>query len=168
MKLHFPDIQEGEYEKWREIAEEIWRTTYSRILSELQIEYMLQEMYSKFQFEFSLSNDNHKLQWIQFNSKPIGFFHGEMLDVEIKTFKIHKLYIKRQFQGSGIGTLCINFIENLAKNLNTKILILHVNKYNTACQFYLKLNFTIKEDAIIDIGKGFVMDDYILTKKLFD
>ena len=44
---------------------------------------------------------------------------------------------------------------------------LTVNKQNTVpIKVYQKFGFIIKEAIIIDIGNGFVMDDYIIEKKL--
>jgi hypothetical protein len=39
---------------------------------------------------------------------------------------------------------------------------LQVNKTNPAFHFYQKKGMYIEEEAIIDIGNGFVMDDYIM------
>ena len=32
--------------------------------------------------------------------------------------------------------------------------------------FYLKLGFEIREEAVFDIGNGFIMDDYIMALAL--
>jgi len=41
-------------------------------------------------------------------------------------------------------------------------IFLQVNKKNPAIAFYQKKGFTIKEEAVFDIGQGFVMDDFIM------
>jgi ribosomal protein S18 acetylase RimI-like enzyme len=45
-------------------------------------------------------------------------------------------------------------------------LFLNVNKYNSAIQFYHKIGFEIAKEEVIDIGNGFVMDDYVMEKQL--
>lgn len=42
-----------------------------------------------------------------------------------------------------------------------------MNKYNTASiKVYKNLGFIIADSIVADIGNGFVMDDYIMEKKL--
>jgi ribosomal protein S18 acetylase RimI-like enzyme len=45
--------------------------------------------------------------------------------------------------------------------------ILAVNKRNTAAiGSYRKYGFVVRESIVDDIGHGFVMDDYVMEKKL--
>ena len=54
-----------------------------------------------------------------------------------------------------------------AKGVNSSDLFLNVNKYNEkAIAFYNKNGFEIVKEEVIDIGNGFVMDDYEFEKKL--
>jgi hypothetical protein len=43
---------------------------------------------------------------------------------------------------------------------------LQVNKQNNAQQFYSKHGFTIREASILEIGGGYIMDDYIMELAL--
>jgi ribosomal protein S18 acetylase RimI-like enzyme len=46
-------------------------------------------------------------------------------------------------------------------------LTLQTNKRNVdAIAFYHKAGFTVREEAVFDIGNGFVMDDYVMKKVL--
>ena len=45
---------------------------------------------------------------------------------------------------------------------NQKAIFLNVNKYNNAINFYTKLGFVKVKDKVIDIGNGYVMDDYVM------
>ena len=46
-------------------------------------------------------------------------------------------------------------------------LILNVNKNNVqAIRAYEKNGFAIREAVVVDIGGGFVMDDYVMAKPL--
>ena len=48
-----------------------------------------------------------------------------------------------------------------------RVLFLQVNKQNTgAIGFYAAAGFTIARGAVFDIGSGFVMDDYVMEKRL--
>ena len=52
-------------------------------------------------------------------------------------------------------------IEATIEN-NQKAIFLNVNKYNNAIHFYMKQGFTKVKDEVIDIGNGYVMDDYVM------
>ena len=43
---------------------------------------------------------------------------------------------------------------------------LNVNKYNSAVQFYEKLGFFRAKEMVLDIGNGYVMDDYVMQLNL--
>ena len=48
-----------------------------------------------------------------------------------------------------------------------RTLVLGVNKRNAkAIQAYRRNGFTVREEFVLDIGNGFVMDDYLFEKKL--
>ena len=44
---------------------------------------------------------------------------------------------------------------------------MQVNKQNDkALAFYRRANFTVREEAVFDVGHGYVMDDYVMVKEL--
>jgi ribosomal protein S18 acetylase RimI-like enzyme len=46
-------------------------------------------------------------------------------------------------------------------------LILQVNKRNEkAIKLYRRAGFAVREEIVVDIGGGFVMDDYVMEKRL--
>lgn len=45
--------------------------------------------------------------------------------------------------------------------------VLNVNKRNEASiAFYRHCGFAVREEVVIDIGNGFVMDDYVMAKPI--
>ncbi len=149
----------------QELAKAIWPDTYGAILSQEQLDYMMNMMYSieslENQYEtnkiFLLANDENG--FIGFASYEINFENSN------KT-KIHKLYVLPQIQGKGIGKNFIHYINEIAKANTNSGLILNVNKYNKAKDFYLNYGFEITKSIIVDIGKGYIMDDYVMEKKI--
>lgn len=142
----------------------IWPIAYKDIISFEQIEYMLASGYSI----DSLIQQSETQKFYVFtdeNNVDLGFVALEHIKGEQKT-KIHKLYVLSNLQQKGIGTLLLNFVAAEAKNTGNELLFLNVNKYNSAQIFYTKLGFEITRDVVIDIGNGYVMDDYIMEKKL--
>jgi hypothetical protein len=53
-------------------------------------------------------------------------------------------------------------VKKRAAALGARAIELQVNKKNIAQHFYLKQGFTIDRELVLDIGNGFVMDDYVM------
>ncbi len=71
-----------------------------------------------------------------------------------------------QEQQKGYGKALINKAIERAEQTQVTKIILQVNKANTAQYFYKKLGFVVQKEAVFEIGKGFVMDDYIMELSL--
>jgi ribosomal protein S18 acetylase RimI-like enzyme len=81
--------------------------------------------------------------------------------------KIDKLYVHPLHQRRGHGGRLIEHIEGVARARGCDRLVLAVNKGNrSAIAAYLKHGFHVAEAAVKDIGAGFVMDDYIMVKRV--
>ena len=76
------------------------------------------------------------------------------------------MYVLPETQGKGIGRQMMDCIAQIALSNQNQTLHLTVNKKNKATDFYLKYGFEITEEVVFDIGNGYVMDDYIMEKKL--
>jgi GNAT superfamily N-acetyltransferase len=81
---------------------------------------------------------------------------------------LSKLYLHHAARRSGTGRRCMEFIEGLARRRELSVLWLTVNKGNPSVQAYQRLGFRIAEELVMDIGGGFVMDDYRMEKALQD
>lgn len=149
----------------REIATQSWKVAYKNILSEEQSAYMLEMMYSDEVLLNQISNlQHHFLLGKDENNVFQGFVSFEFLP-NGKT-KIHKLYVLPQKQKSGIGKLLINEVIQESRKHNNTILTLNVNRNNSALSFYKKMDFYIADEKDIDIGNDFLMEDYILEKRI--
>ena len=159
-KVHIPAIQQ--------IAEKSWNVAYRDILSPQQIEYMLDMMYSKTALEEQMLNLNHHFFLIGDGSANdfYGFISYEFnYNNEPKT-KIHKLYMLPGKQGAGSGKLLIDAVASEAKAQNNNVIGLNMNRKNNAHGFYARVGFEIVKTEDIDIGNGYLMEDYVLEKKI--
>lgn len=148
-----------------QLAHEIWFIAYENIISDEQIKYMLNRMYSIESLEQQLDN-NQEFLLIQENDIFIGYASYEInSDLNYKT-KIHKLYVLPQYQGKGVGNLLIDEISKTAKLKNQTALFLNVNKNNKAVHFYQKVGFAILFSTVIDIDNSYVMDDFVMEKTI--
>jgi len=143
----------------RSVSERTWPSTYGHIISQEQIDFMLDWMYS----DDSLSEQftkGHQFFIANLNGEDVGFCSASAEDRT--SHKLNKLYVLPLAQGTGAGTLLLNKAIEVAKVEGSTSLFLQVNKHNSAYEFYLKKGFLKEGDYIFDIGNGFVMDDYVM------
>ena len=147
------------------IAYRTWPDTFGEILSPQQIEYMLGWFYELSHLEKQL-NEGHQFFLAEEDGEKLGFT-GIEVNQEPGKIKIHKIYILPTAQGKGIGKKLINKVKEVAKENNQASLLLNVNKYNKgAIDFYEYIGFVNVKEEVIDIGNGYVMDDYVFELKL--
>jgi diamine N-acetyltransferase len=149
----------------KSIAEQTWPSAYGAILTQAQLEYMMEMMYSKTSLQTQRDSMHHFILAIQ-NGVALGFASFEFHCGGVPKTKVHKIYILPNAQGKGIGNILIDFIINEAKLMQQEALFLNVNRNNPAQHFYSKLGFFIAKEEVIDIGNGYVMDDYVMEKPI--
>lgn len=143
----------------RELTFAIWPQTYSSIISQAQIDYMLDMMYSPASLQKQME-DGCAFIIVHDTDTPVAFaaYH----EPKPQIFKLDKIYILPSQQGKGTGKFIINYITTEIKKLGAKALQLQVNRHNNAKNFYEKLGFTIIDTADFDIGNGYFMNDYVM------
>ena len=145
----------------RAIAAAVWPIAYGAILSKEQLDYMMEMMYSIISLQQQAASNKHFILAIE-DGIPIGFASYEFNYKGTSKTKIHKVYILSNQQGKGIGKMLIDYITKEATQYKQEGLHLNVNKNNVAQHFYKKLGFTILYEEILDIGNGYVMDDFVM------
>jgi diamine N-acetyltransferase len=157
-EIHFPVIQD--------IANKTWAPTFENILSKEQIEYMLDQMYSINSLKKQIQKKNNVFLLAVKNNKYLAYASYELhYGLEPKT-KLHKIYILPEEHGQGIGKLMIQYIKQIALANEDQWITLNVNRNNKAVDFYKKIGFEIKLQEDIDIGKGYLMEDYVMELKI--
>jgi len=160
---YFKKANESDIQFIQNLARDIWQITYAQILSTEQIEYMLDMMYNK---ESILKNLHDGEIWEVFSIEdiPVGYLHYK---IEGERVFLSKIYLSQDPKYKGSGKLMMNHVFEYATSENKKYVYLTVNKNNAkAIHFYEKNNFINLESKVTDIGKGYVMDDYIFQKEV--
>ena len=148
-----------------EIANITWPIAFGDILSKEQLDYMMDMMYRLDVLESQLLV-GHEFYLFNYDGQAIGFMGLEPNYNDIAQLKIHKLYILPAYQGKNIGEQFIQLAEKRAKELNQDLLTLNVNRYNKALNFYEKLGFKNVKTIDIEIGNGYLMEDFVMEKPL--
>lgn len=148
----------------KELAYIIWPVAYGEILSKEQLDYMLDLIYTIESLEKQVDK-KHVFLLVEDDNQFIGFASYELNFENSNKTKIQKLYVLPEIQGKGIGKNLINYIKQIAIDNKNSGLILNVNRFNKAKEFYLNYGFEITKEIKIDIGNNYIMDDYIMEFK---
>ncbi|MDW8850548.1 GNAT family N-acetyltransferase [Flavobacterium sp. MMLR14_040] len=149
----------------QEITNITWPITYGEILSQTQLDYMLGLFYSDEALTKQIKNKEQLFYLISDTESTIGFIGIEHHYKNEAITKIHKIYLLPETQGKGIGKTVIDEIAKMALENHSTTLVLNVNRFNSALSFYKKIGFEIKETVDIEIGNGYLMEDYVMEKK---
>jgi GNAT superfamily N-acetyltransferase len=140
----------------------IWKPTYRHILSDAQMDYMLEMMYSTKVLEEQFG-EGHIFLLIQLGDKPIGFAGYQNNYKQDGICKLHKIYVLPDMQGMQLGRKLFEAVKEQAIEAFQQQLILNVNRYNKAAEFYKKLGMEIAEEVDVEIGNGYFMNDYVMS-----
>lgn len=159
--MKFIEAKEKDIPLIQNLARRSWEAAYAAILSPEQIEYMLKTLYSQNEITIHLQNPDYHYYLIFDETNNsfegfIGYEHG----FEEYTTKLHRIYLVPESKGKGIGTAAIDFLKEKTSSRSDRRIILNVNKNNPAKKFYESQEFSVFNEVVVDIGNGFVMDDY--------
>ena len=146
------------------LARDIWYEYYVPLIGQRQVDYMV----STFQSSEAMAQqmrEGYEYFTTERDGRVIGYCAVQPKPAEGSLF-LSKLYLLRDARGAGTGRVCMEFIEQLARRRGLKLLWLTVNKGNPAVKAYERLGFRIAADLVMDIGGGFVMDDFRMEKPL--
>lgn len=143
------------------LAKITWNQHYPAIIGQAQVDYMLNLMYSSLALREQIQHKKHLFYLIEFKKKKIGFV--SVNKEKGNAWFINKFYIDQTKAAKGIGSKTFSLLINEVKP--TKI-SLTVNRQNyKSVNFYFKLGFKIERVADFDIGRGYVMNDFVMVWK---
>ena len=147
-----------------QLASEIWNEYWTKILTQSQIDYMIEKFQSERAIKEQITDENYIYFYILCEGKIVGYIG---LSQRPEYLFLSNLYLKNGYRDKGIGTKAFKFIKDYADSNNYNRIVLTVNKYNeNSIKAYRKWGFTIIDSVVTDIGQGFVMDDYIMEYQI--
>jgi ribosomal protein S18 acetylase RimI-like enzyme len=149
-----------------ELAQEIFPATYKEMLSEGQIEFMMDWMYSQENLRRQILEDGHIYHIVYYEGEPVGYVslqqQGERL------WHLQKIYLKPGMQGKSVGKkMVMAAVEYIrANSLRPCTMELNVNRNNPAVAFYEKMGMHKASSGDFPIGNGYFMNDYIMSMEI--
>jgi RimJ/RimL family protein N-acetyltransferase len=157
--LKLLEAKESDIPEIAALAELIWNQHYPSIISQTQIDYMLNWMYSTDSLKEQMQIKNHLFHLIEKNEEKIGFVSVNKENE--KDWFLNKFYIDQNKSAQGIGSKAFDL---LIETIHPKKITLTVNRQNfKSINFYFKKGFVIERVADFDIGNGYVMDDFVMV-----
>lgn len=150
-------------EQVAKMAREIWYEYYVPLIGRAQVDYMVerfqtptamtQQIREGYEYFLIQSDADASIGYIAVRQDPGSLF-------------LSKLYLRADARGGGRGGQSLRFVEDLARERGLSKVWLTVNKGNPALYVYERKGFIRAEAIVMDIGGGFVMDDYRMEKFL--
>jgi GNAT superfamily N-acetyltransferase len=149
----------------RQLANEIWWPTYSPILADEQIIYMLNDRYSAAVLTKQIKDNEQTYLLLIADEQPVAFAAYSPDDKDPDAYRLHKLYMLPSTQGKGYGKILLNAVYEKVLAAGKNLIELNVHRRNPAKSFYEKMGFTITYEIDIPFGPYF-LNDYIMRKQL--
>ena len=149
------------------VAEKTWPRTYADIISAEQIAYMVERMYSPESIRRDAA-DGSPFFLVRADGRTAGVcsFDETKRDAD-GAAELHKLYLLPHYWGRGVGRWALDEISRRLREAGATGVWLRVNKRNERAQKAYKAAGFAKERALVtDIGRGFVMDDFVFRRPL--
>ena len=145
------------------LADEIWREHYTSLIGLPQVDYMLAK-YQSLQPVMAQIEQGYEYYIVTKEDAQCGYMaivRGQAAD----TLMISKIYVRKSCRGGGLGKLMMDYVENICRKRNIRMIYLTVNRFNTSSiEWYVHMGFVNTESLVVDIGGGFCMDDYRMEK----
>ncbi|WP_445990137.1 GNAT family N-acetyltransferase [Chromobacterium haemolyticum] len=149
-----------------ELAGEIWHQHFISMISREQIDYMLAGRYVPEKLSAYLEAPDRWFGLLRLDGRLVGYC-SYALTATPGEMKLEQLYLLAEMRGRGLGAYMLDAAERAARQRGCDALALTVNKHNAgAIAVYQRGGFQVREEAVFDIGNGFVMDDYVMEKRL--
>lgn len=164
--LRFDPLVETDFDTVARLADTIWRSHYGQIISMAQIDYMLGGRYTAENLRRYVASDARWMRLLRVDGVAAGYCSWS-LGEDPQEMKLEQLYLLPEYKGRGYGGRMLRHVEDACRAAGRPRLYLTVNKANTdSIAIYRKAGFTVREEAVFDIGNGYVMDDYVMEKRV--
>ena len=150
-----------------QVAKEVWHLTYDPLLPPGQVDYMVEKFQSPPAVREQMEQENYQYYLLWEGGVPGGFVGFSPRYQGREEMFLSKVYLLPAFRGRGAVKRVLSLVEEEARGQGLASIRLTVNKENHhAAEVYRHYGFETVESVVTDIGHGYVMDDYIMVKKI--
>lgn len=147
------------------LAHQIWNQHFQSIISQQQIDYMLDQFQSYKEISEQITNQGYEYYNFVVDNRQVGYF--AFCQKPNNTLFLSKIYLQKKQRGKGYAKKAFELMKNKAKENGNTMIWLTVNKKNEiAINAYKKLGMEVIREEETDIGNGFIMDDYVFGLNL--
>lgn len=158
---------QGQIDTLCAIARKVWHLTYDHLLPEGQVEYMLEKFQSDKAVKEQMREQNYRYYLVYADREAAGFVGFSPRYEGREEMFLSKVYLLPEYRGQGAVKAAFSLVEEAAREEGLPAIRLTVNKGNThAADVYRHYGFQVVDMVRSDIGHGYVMDDFIMEKKL--
>ena len=149
------------------LAHDIWHRYYPSILPKAQIEYMLRQRYTPEALaeRFKQRGATFLIAWL--GPLAVGFAVLSLPEDTLDEVTLDAFYLHPDHHRRGFGRV---FMEQVVDHLHHQprnTLVLNVNRRNiTAINFYFRQGFILRSAVDVDLGHGFIGDDFVMARAL--
>lgn len=155
--------------KLASMANEIWHEYWPALIGDEQTDYMVENFQSYEALARDIGSGEYEYWFLvdDLEDDRIVGYTGGRVERDTKRMFISKIYLYAHERGKGYASRVIRFYERLCAMRDLDAMYLTVNKGNDlAMRAYEAKGFETIEAAETDIGGGFIMDDFIMEKKI--
>lgn len=165
MRLRFDKVEtEEQLRTLVALADEVWHEFFPGIITVEQVDYMVKKFQS-YEAIKQQTAEGYEYYLLMLKDEAVGYtgIHPE----ERESLFLSKLYLKKAYRGQGLASEAFAFLEQYCRDHGLGKIWLTVNRYNEhSILVYEKKGFLKVQTQTADIGEGFVMDDYIMEKRI--
>lgn len=149
----------------RSLTRKIWRQHFPGIITPEQIEYMLRKFYGLWSIYKKLWR-GEIFYLIRAGKDYVGYF-SYTLEPDLQSAQLNKFFLLNDLRGQGIARAAFAHMMHVSKNAGATKMWLAINRKNKdSIAAWEHLGFKIVREEAFNIGNGFVMDDYIMERRL--
>ena len=143
------------------LALEVFPATYRDIISQAQIDFMMNWMYSPENIQKQME-EGHVYFIAYEECDAAGYVSIQQQDENL--FHLHKIYVLPYYQKAHCGSYLFREAMKYIKEIHPTscLMELNVNRNNKALSFYEHMGMKKLREGDFDIGNGYYMNDYIM------
>ncbi|MDI9400904.1 MAG: GNAT family N-acetyltransferase [Limisphaerales bacterium] len=163
-KTRISEIRPEEIPALVGLAAEIWREHFPPIIGAEMVEYMLEKFQSEPAIRRQMEEEAVRYYFIEEAAERVGYM---AIRPEPEALFLSKIYLRQSFRGRGLSRIAMDFLVSFCREHRLCKIWLTVNRFNLGpIAAYEKLGFRKVRTQCVDVGQGYVMDDYVMEKEV--